>query len=186
MVPGMGRSRACRDKPARVAATDRSWSFPDVCLRTLDVRRAQPGTSEDELDRLVAARLSRQAIFGKPEPPYCVVVIDESALRRRIGTPQVMHDQLTHLAEMAAQPYVTLQVVPCGPNAGLSGGFMIASADGASDVVVAESLEDVTLGARAFARKAAVVFDIVRGEALTVAQSLSLIMEVAGHWKSQV
>ncbi len=44
----------------------------------------------------------------------------------------------------------------------------------------------VTSGARAFVRKAAVVFDVVRGEALTVARSLSLIMEVAGHWKSQV
>ena len=177
----------------RVATSLRVWQpliVPGL-FQTSDYARsmfaaARPGISDDELDRLVAARLSRQAIFGKSEPPHCVVVIDESALRRRIGTPQVMHDQLAHLAEMAAQPYVTLQVVPYGPNAGLSGGFMIASADGASDVAVAESLEDVTSGARAFVRKAAVVFDIVRGEALTVARSRSLIMEVAGQWKSQV
>jgi len=147
---------------------------------------ARPGIGDEELDRLVEARLDRQAIFDKPEPPHCVVVLDDSVLRRPIGTPQVMYDQLMHLADFAGQPYVTMQVVPFGANAGLSGGFMIASAEGTSDVVVAESLEDVTSGGRAFVRKAAVVFDRVRGEALPVAASRSLILEVAGQWKSKL
>ena len=116
-----------------------------------------------------------------------IPVVAQALWRQTERLPlEIRHDELAHLAEMAAQPYVTLQVVPYGPNAGLSGGFMIASADGASDVAVAESLGDVTSGARAFVRKAAVVFDIVRGEALTVARSHSLITEVAGQWKSQV
>jgi hypothetical protein len=46
---------------------------------------------------------------------------------------------------------------------------MVASADGASDVAVAESLEHVASGARAFVCTGTVVFDMVRGEALTIA-----------------
>jgi transcriptional regulator with XRE-family HTH domain len=177
----------------RVATSLRVWHpliVPGL-FQTADYARAlfmagRPGISEEDLDQLVDARLARQIIFDVPEPPHCVVVLDESVLRRRVGTPQIMHDQVMHLAGIAGRPYVTLQIVPYGPNAGLSGGFMIASADGTSDVVIAESLEDVTSGARAFVRKAAVVFDIVRGEALPVAASRRLILEVAGQWKSQV
>ena len=177
----------------RVATSLRIW-HPLIVpgqFQTADYARAlfaaaRPGTSDEELDRLVEARLARQAIFDKPEPPHCVAVLDESVLHRPIGTPQTMYDQVTRLAAIAGRPAMTLQVVPSGPNAGLSGGFVIASAEGTSDVVVAESLEDVTSGGRAFVRKAAVVFDVVRGEALPVAASRSLILEVAGQWKSQI
>lgn len=146
----------------------------------------RPGTSDDELDTLVEARLVRRAIFDRPEPPHCVVVLDESVLRRQVGTPQGMHEQLMHLAEMADQPYMTLQVVPTVANVGLRGGFVIASAHGTSDVVLADALEDVTSGSRTFVRNAAIQFDVIRGETLNVAQSRSLLMEVAEWYKNQL
>lgn len=146
----------------------------------------RPGSSDEELDRLVEARIARQAIFSKPEPPHCTVVIDEGVLLRPLGPPQVMYDQLMKLTEFADRPGVTLQVVPFGPNGGLSGGFMIASAEGTSDVVIAESLEDVTSGGRAFVRKADVVFDVVRGAALPVTPSRNLVLEVAEACKNKL
>lgn len=177
----------------RVAEVLRIWQplivpgqFQTASYARVLFAAARPGVSAEELDRLVETRLDRQAIFDKPEPPHCVVILDESVLQRPIGTPQVMYDQLMCLASMADRPDVTLQIVPFGANAGLSGGFMTASAEGTSDVTIAESLEDVTSGGRAFVRKAEVTFDRVRGEALPVAASRSLTLEVAEQWKSQI
>jgi Domain of unknown function (DUF5753) len=87
----------------------------------------------DDLDRLVDGRMERQLIFDRPEPPSLWVIVDEAALRRCVGGPKVMHDELAHLAEWADRPNVTVQVVPgeVGAHVGLLGAFAIASVDGA-------------------------------------------------------
>jgi hypothetical protein len=53
------------------------------------------GIDADALADLVAARLGRQAIFDKPEPPDLWVVLDEAVLHRLIGSPKVMYDPVT-------------------------------------------------------------------------------------------
>lgn len=177
----------------RVAEILRIWQpliVPGL-LQTPDYARAlfkavQPGIGEEELDRLVEARLARQAIFARAQPPYCVVVIDEGALRRRVGSARIMHDQLMHVADISERSNLTLQVTPFHDNAGLCGGFLIASSEGTSDVVISEGVEDTTSGGRAFVRKAGITFDTVRGEALPVAASRNFILEVAEEWKSQL
>jgi hypothetical protein len=53
----------------------------------------------DEVERRVAARLDRQRILDRADPPQLVAVIDESVLRRPVaGDPEVMRAQLAHLA----------------------------------------------------------------------------------------
>jgi hypothetical protein len=113
------------------------------------------------------------------------VVLDESVLHHLIGSPAVMHDQVMHLAEMAE--VLQIQIVPasCGGNAGLSGGFTIASCDGAPDVLRMEAVEDVTEERRPLVRHAALVFDLVRGDALPCDQSRTLIVEAAELWKNR-
>lgn len=145
-----------------------------------------PGIGDEKLDQMVSARLARQGIFDKPEPPHCTVILDEAVLLRPVGGPQVMYDQLMHLVDMAGRPNVMMQVVPFGANAGLCGGFMIASTEGTSDVAIQESLEDVTSGGRAFVRKAGIRFERVRGAALPVAESRSRILEGAEACKSKL
>jgi hypothetical protein len=53
--------------------------------------------------------------------------MDETALRRPVGSPQVMRAQLHHLAEIAHLPQVTVQVVPFrhGGHAAAGGPFTI-------------------------------------------------------------
>lgn len=137
-------------------------------------------------EEMVTARLDRQAVFDRAEPPHTVVVLDESVLHRLIGSAQVMHDQLMHLAEMA-DGRVQVQVVPSarGANAGLSGGFTIASCDGAPDVLRMEAVEDVTEERRQLVRHAALIFDLVRGDALPCDSSRALIVEAAEQWKTR-
>ncbi|HEX5541553.1 MAG TPA: Scr1 family TA system antitoxin-like transcriptional regulator [Micromonospora sp.] len=45
----------------------------------------------------MAARIERQAVLARDEPPQFVAVLDEYVLRRAIGGPAVMREQLRHL-----------------------------------------------------------------------------------------
>ena len=161
-------------------------------LQTAEYARAlflaeQTDTSDDAIDALVAARLQREAILDRSEPPDVVVVLDEAVLHRLIGSPQVMHDALVQVAELSRRPYVVVQVVPAsnGANAGLSGAFGIASADGMPETLQMDGVEDRTTEKRSLVRKAAVAFDRVRGDALPRDASRDLILKVADEkWKS--
>ncbi|MFE2677261.1 helix-turn-helix domain-containing protein [Streptomyces hygroscopicus] len=65
-----------------------------------------------EIDALVKARLDRQARLDQPHPPECWFIVDEAALRRPAGGPEVMRRQMESLLESGTHPYVTLQVLP--------------------------------------------------------------------------
>lgn len=174
---------------AEEAATSlRIWSpilVPGL-FQTGDYSRAllvvgQMDASEERIDALVAARLQRSAVFGKPAPPEVVTVIDEWVLHRLIGSPEVMYEQLTHLAEMSARPCVSVQVVPAenGANAGLGGAFDIATVDDSPGTLRVEGVEDQTTDRRSLVRKAGIVFNRVRGDALPRGASRDLIRKVA-------
>ncbi|QBI56467.1 helix-turn-helix domain-containing protein [Streptomonospora litoralis] len=83
--------------------------------------------TESEVQRHVDARLQRQQILSRHDPPQIWAVIDEAALRRKIDNPGVMHEQLQHLLNIATRHNVDIQVLPftAGMHAGLSGSFLI-------------------------------------------------------------
>lgn len=142
------------------------------------------GDDEAKAGERVSARVGRQAILSRLVPPRLVAVLDEMVLRRLIGAPGIMHDQLAHLAALSDLPNVMIQVVPSvrGGTGGLSGGFAIASGDGMRDTLRMEALEDVTEKRRPLVGRAALVFDQVRGQALPFEESRALIVEAAEEW----
>jgi transcriptional regulator with XRE-family HTH domain len=171
----------------------RLWSpilIPGL-LQTAGYARAlflaeQSDTSEEAIGALVAARLERQAILDRPEAPDVVAVVDEAVLHRLIGTAQVMHDALAHLAGLSRRPGVVVQVIPAshGASAGLGGAFDIAAADGMPETLRMEAIVDQTTEKRSLVRKAAVAFDRVRADALPRDASRDLILKVADErWK---
>ena len=83
--------------------------------------------SEDEVVRRAQARISRQEILRRPDPPRVWAVLDEGALRRHIGGRDVMRAQLRHLIEMCDHPNVTLQILPfsAGAHRAMGGPFTI-------------------------------------------------------------
>jgi hypothetical protein len=86
-------------------------------LQTADYARAvirlgYPDAAEEEIDRRTALRVSRQQVLTRPDGPRFWAVLDEAVLRRPLGGPQVMRDQVDHLIEAAARPNVTVQIVP--------------------------------------------------------------------------
>jgi hypothetical protein len=83
--------------------------------------------NEEEVTRRTEARISRQDILKRDDPPRNWAVIDEAALRRPIGGRGVMQGQIRHLMEMAEHPAVTLQILPftAGGHSALGGPFTI-------------------------------------------------------------
>ncbi|MER7365061.1 helix-turn-helix domain-containing protein [Nonomuraea wenchangensis] len=99
-----------------------------------------PGIKPEEVDERVEARMRRQRILQREEPPLLLMLVDEGVLHRRIGGAAVMQEQLGHLLEMAQGPDVFLQVVDPECVAGLAGAFMIAELpDSQPDVVSSDS-----------------------------------------------
>jgi transcriptional regulator with XRE-family HTH domain len=155
-------------------------------LQTADYARAilaaDPETSDDQLEDLVAARLERQAIFDRPEPPILWALIDEAVLHRLIGSRKVMYDQLLHLADTSCRSNITVQVVPAeiGAHAGLLGGFAIASFGNAAGTVYMESPDQgQTTEAPSVVRRLSRTFDTLRADALPRGASRDLIGKVA-------
>jgi hypothetical protein len=88
---------------------------------------AHDGAPEEEIDRRVELRMDRQKVLVRPGAPQLWVVVDEAALRRLIGGPDVMRGQITHLLEVAKLPNVTVQVIPfqAGGHAAAGGAFSL-------------------------------------------------------------
>lgn len=109
------------------------------------VLRAQvPHLVPNIVEQRVSGRVARQQILSGPQAPHFQAVIDESVLHRVVGSPAIMHAQLTRLLEVAEFPNVGLGVIPFEAGALPSGNnkFIILSfAPGTiSDVVFVEGL----------------------------------------------
>jgi transcriptional regulator with XRE-family HTH domain len=93
--------------------------------RTL-ITADHPEESDEETGRRVSLRVARQALVRRPiDPPQLQVALNESVLRRPIGTPGSMVAQLERLVAASQLPNVSLRVVPF--SAGFHPGIMSGS-----------------------------------------------------------
>ncbi|MEV5601272.1 helix-turn-helix transcriptional regulator [Streptomyces sp. NPDC052299] len=95
----------------------------------------RPAYSQEELRRLVDARMARQSIFQRDPAPEFSFVQEEVTLRRPIGGAAVMREQLEHLLEVAKLPNVEIQVMPTcrGDHPGTGGRIQVLKfADGSA------------------------------------------------------
>lgn len=94
------------------------------------VVRADPDLSDEQVEQRVELRLGRQAILDRAEgnePVQLWVVLDESVLHRRRGTPEVMIEQIHHLLKMSERPRIEIQVLPldAGAHIAQQGSFQL-------------------------------------------------------------
>jgi len=94
---------------------------------TLIRNSATADTPEEEIATGVELRMTRQQILHGDQPVDFAAVVDESVLRRIIGSPEVLHAQLTALLDAAERPNVEVRVLPLrhGAHAGLDGSFWL-------------------------------------------------------------
>lgn len=76
------------------------------------IRLGHPRDDKERSERRIRLRMERQAILEQPHAPRLWAVMDEAALRRPLGSRQVMRAQIEHLIEAAQRPNITLQIAP--------------------------------------------------------------------------
>lgn len=143
-----------------------------------------------DLEARVDARITRQQLLTRQEPPELSAIIDESVIYRRFGHSSVMRDQLERLAGSSEMPNVELRVLALGGYHPIGTGTFVYMQFSQKhdvplhDIVSVEQLsrehyiEDVT-----DTNEYRVTFERLKSEALSVAESRDLILRtVRDHW----
>ena len=92
---------------------------------------APPHESEKIQQRQVEARMARQSIIDREDPPQMHFMLDEAVLRRGVddvpGAAGIMRRQLHRLKELDERPHIHIHVVPfaSGIHLGMLGPFVI-------------------------------------------------------------
>jgi transcriptional regulator with XRE-family HTH domain len=148
-------------------------------LQTEDYARAVLNAGRlTNVEDLVTARLDRQRILTRADPPELWVVLDENVLRRVIGSPGVMREQFARIIEAAETPTNVVQVIPyeTGAHSALAGPFAALSFAEGADVVYVDAWAQGELLADPGDVKAALrAYDLLRAVSLSPAASIELI-----------
>ncbi|MFI0411534.1 DUF5753 domain-containing protein [Actinomadura sp. 3N508] len=128
-----------------------------------------------------AKRMDRQAVLTRDNPPHAWLVLDETVLRRNVGSPDIMREQLNYLLTASERINTMIQVIPSstGYHAGLGGSFTILSFDEEADLAYTESAgEGLLIEKPARIKHKVVTWDLIRGYALPIEESRALIRKV--------
>ena len=127
LVPDWLQTYIGLEQAARSIRTYESQFIPGL-LQTDGYAAALMGLADlpaGETERRVELRGARQRRFREGDL-YLWAVVDEAVLRRQVGGPAVMRQQLKHLLAASARPNLTLQVMPFNsPGHAAPGGFSI-------------------------------------------------------------
>ena len=161
-------------------------------LQTADYARAghegaMPRLDPDQIEMQIEAKLTRQRILARDNPPRFAAVLDEAALHRVVGGRQVMAAQLAKILDMSALPNVRVQVLPyeVGAHPAVESNFTIVELPNPTPgVVFVEGL----IGSTYLERdddltRYQIIFHILESVALSPKGSLDLIRKFVHDYK---
>ncbi len=184
------RDRVEVERKAREIHEYEPYLIPGL-LQTEDYARAvvsatRPMLPKDAIERAVALRLTRQEIL-EPDQDIPIdqdnavrlwAIVDESALRRVVGSTEIMAVQREHLITMAQRPNITIQIIPNteGPTCAFGRAFAVLTSRNSSSVVYFEDVDTARyVRDRDEVSRYMLVFDHLRASALDDKRSLQLI-----------
>ncbi|MFE1750049.1 helix-turn-helix domain-containing protein [Streptomyces anandii] len=158
-------------------------------LQTEEYARALLGTrrpvlSEDELERALAARMARKAIFERVPAPELSFVQEEVTLRRPVGGKMVLRRQLEHLLRVAQLRHVEIQVMPTtrGDHPGTGGRIQVLKfVDGTAVGRADDEFGNRPVSDLRQLRILELRYGIIRAEALTAGESLAFVEQLLGE-----
>jgi len=112
-----------RYEPELVPGLFQTEAYARAVIATND-----PDVGDDEIDRRVSVRRSRQVVVTREAArPTFRVVLNEAVIRRPVGGPHVMKAQCLRLAELSELPHIDLRVVPfsVGQHPGMNTGAFV-------------------------------------------------------------
>lgn len=185
------RDRVDVERKAREIHEYESYQVPGL-LQTSDYARAivssvRPVLPDDAIERAVALRMTRQQIIEPDEDApldqdnalRMWAIIDESALNRVVGSPEIMRAQREHLLIIAQRPNVTIQIIPDAEGATCAFGrafAVLVSRSSNSSVVYFEDVGTARyISDRDEVSRHELIFDYLRSYALNDTQSIEVI-----------
>jgi len=146
---------------------------------------AMPKVESSVIEQRLRARVERAKVLARAEGPLELwVVLDEAAIRRVVGGPDVMREQLDRLTVECDKRNVILQVLPfdSGAHPAMVGSFVVLDFPNPADpeLVYVEGIagDDIVEGHNEI-RRFGVMFDQLRAMALSPRDSAALIADVA-------
>jgi Domain of unknown function (DUF5753) len=136
--------------------------------------------SDAAVDRLVTARMERQVILRRENPPLVWYVIDEAVLRRLVGGRAVMGAQIDRMIEASGTPGIVIQVLPfTADHAGTDGPISMFEFADAPSVCYTECYSGGRIvEAHAEVVELTTVMSLLRASALPPRESLELIRQI--------
>ncbi|MCC3777637.1 helix-turn-helix transcriptional regulator [Streptomyces sp. UNOB3_S3] len=150
-------------------------------------RKRRPRDEPQVIAEEVARRLRRRQVMESASPPLLWVILDESTLLRRVGGSEVMREQLEYLLEVAGSPHIVLQVLALGSGAAASHlpFYVLRFGDEEPDVLYVENpVSGQVIDFPEIVKDANVMYDRLRADALSPAESLVLIRKAMTEWNS--
>ncbi|MFE2249749.1 helix-turn-helix domain-containing protein [Streptomyces lavendulae] len=151
-------------------------------LQTEEYARALLRVDRTErVEELLAARMERQRVLEREQPPVVCVVLDEALLHREVGGRRVMREQLLHLLSHMSRQWTQVQVLPfsAGEHAGMIGSFTLLRFEDDPDIFYSESYDSAHMTANSpVIRERSLGYARVQGAALSPEESAALIARV--------
>ncbi|WP_433119086.1 helix-turn-helix domain-containing protein [Micromonospora sp. CA-246542] len=152
-------------------------AYAEAVIRNAEGEQA----SDFSVRKWLQLRVDRQRVLRRDPVLQVAAVIDESVLRRPVGSPAVMRGQLQHLVELMRRQNVDVRVLPSrvGLHAGLDGSFVLFGMPKPyPEVAYAE-----TLGGRRFmespkSRRYALAYHRLQDVALDQREAAELIAKI--------
>lgn len=159
--------------------------YASAVLRAFYDEKSTDGISAERVSRLVDLRTQRRALLTSENAPDFAFVLDESVIRRPVGSPSIMSKQLHHLVDVMELSNVTIQVAPfsTGVYPGMKGAFEhvhfadtpdsdIVFLEGSDSDVISDKPEEVNKYLEAFRQ--------IAGVSLKPAESADRLLKAAG------
>jgi transcriptional regulator with XRE-family HTH domain len=189
---GLGNNSYIAFETEATRVQDFTVTYVPGLLQTADYARAlmlavPVRRTAEQLENEIAARMHRQKRLTSEDDDRLelVAVIDEPALHRPVGGPDVLRQQLAHIVELAEPEAFRLHVLPAdvGAHAAVPSGFTILSFGdlGEPDMAYVEhALGALSLDKAGDVARAKLTYERVLSDALDPAESLALVRRLAG------
>ncbi|MBT2397700.1 helix-turn-helix transcriptional regulator [Streptomyces sp. ISL-100] len=145
-----------------------------------------PPKSDDERDSALVTRLGRARILDNPVTPVLWTMLDEAVLRRPVGGPGVMAEQLRHLQQLGDRERIRLHVLPfsVGAHALMESSLTLTWLEDSPPIAYVEGVKTgAILDDPAVVHHCQAIYDLALGDALSHRESLALIKAVAEEYE---
>ncbi|GGR84711.1 transcriptional regulator [Streptomyces aureoverticillatus] len=146
-----------------------------------------PPRTDEECDRLADTRLARARILENFKSPVVWFLLDEAVLRRAVGGPAVMCEQLRHITQLMEIRRVRVHVLPFSlGNHALSEGLVhLMWFDDLPSIAYVEALKTGrVLELPSAVHECQVAYDRAMGDAMSLTESLALIKSVTQEYEN--